>query len=638
MQGFLSSVSSKQMDILKKLFTNPAESLSIFSRDELDALSFYEKEAESGKWFLKSFSRGEEEKQVWNEKTKKGAPEEVVRQLYVRELIKKYKYPKQLIDIERPVKFGREVKRADIIVYSDDNETPRLIVEVKEPKEKNDVEQLKSYLNAQGAPIGVAVNGKSLLILYRPYPKDFDDTLSDIPHYGEDVADVLNRRKYLKDLVEPKQLREVIEQMEELVLGNSGFDSFDEIFKLIYAKLYDEKQSQEDVERPLEFRKFRETEKTKSAIDRLFHAAKEEWQTVFEESDRIKLSEEHLSVCVGELEKFRLLGTNLQVMDEAFEYLIPDVSKGKKGQYFTPRIVIDMCIEMLRPRVGEHVIDTACGSAGFLIHTMQFVEREEKLSKAQFKKYAAKYLYGIDFDEKSSKIARAMMLIAGDGKSHIYKANSLDASSWDPRMKLDLEENKLLHRFADYDDNERNKKEFLQFDFDILLANPPFAGEVKEAKTLAKYDLGKKNGRNIEKISRHLLFIERNLNFVKPGGRLAIVLPQGVFNNTTEEYIRRYIMERARILAVVGIEGNSFKPHTGTKTSVIFLQKWGGDVAKLENYPIFFATSKVPFKDNSGEYVYEQVGDEKKLRNDLMDIAEAFREWGREEGLEFLSN
>lgn len=626
------------MSILSKIFTNPAESLSIFTRDEIDEIDarIYERD---GKYFLKSYSRWEEEKQVWSEK--KCAPEEIVRQLYIRELLKKYRYPKERIDIEKSVRFGRETKRVDIVIYSEDNETPHLMVEVKAPHEKNDVEQLKSYLNADGAPFGVAINGRSVLILYRPYPKDFD-TLADIPKYGETVDDVLSRRKMLSDLEEPKQLKEVIQGMEELVLGNSGFDSFDEIFKLIYAKLYDEKASSEDPERPLEFRKSptKDANKTKTDISKLFDEAKARWKGIFERSDTIKLAPEHLSVCVGELEKFKLLGANLQVIDEAFEYLIPDVAKSKKGQYFTPRIVIDMCVRMLAPNEKERVIDTACGSGGFLIHTMEYLKKKNGWTNAKMSSYAKQNLFGIDFDERSSKIAKSMMLIAGDGKSHIYKENSLDGATWSEDTKADFKREELLADFDEYENRQQNEKEFLFFNFDVLLANPPFAGEVKESSTLAKYKLGRhpKTGKNIEKISRHLLFIERNLNFVKPGGRLALVLPQGVFNNTSEEYVREFIMEQARILAVVGVEGNSFKPHTWTKTSVIFLQKWDEKTnPRTTNYPIFFATSKIPFKDTSGDYVY--INDESRnvenLRSDLLHIAEAFEVWWKEQGFTF---
>lgn len=638
-------------EILKLIFTNPADSLSLFSRDDIDSLNFYEKNDGDGKYYIKSFSRGEEEKLVFNAKTQKAAPEEIVRQLFIRELIKKYNYPKSFVDIEKSIQFGREIsaKRADIIVYQNDNATPSLIIEVKAPNEKNDVHQLKSYLNAEGAPIGVAINGKSQLILFRPYPKEFDDTLSDIPKYGETIDDVLNRRKQLKDLELPKQLKDVIKDMEELVLGNSGFDSFDEIFKLIYAKLYDESEALLAPESyNLEFRKHpsKDANRTKQSIDKLFEEAKRKWKGIFEKSDVIKLKPEHLSVCVGEIEKFKLLGANLQVIDEAFEYLIPEVAKSKKGQYFTPRILIDMCIQMLNPKKNEYVIDTACGSGGFLIHAMDYVYSQNKLNKAQMSNYAKTYLFGVDFDEKSSKIARAMMLIAGDGKSHIYKANSLDGTDkeWD-EIAQELKQLGLLKEFDDYEEQNRNEKERLHFSFDILLANPPFAGEVKESRTLAKYDLGKKNGKNLSKVSRHILFIERNLNFVKPGGRLAVVLPQGIFNNTSEKYIREYISKHARILAVVGIEGNAFKPHTGTKTSVLFLQKWHNILCpQVDDYSIFFATSENSGKDTSGDYLHKKDEAGNKIidehghtiiDHDLFEIADAFIKFAKVEGLSF---
>lgn len=155
-----------------------------------------------------------------------------------------------------------------------------------------------------------------------------------------------------------------------------------------------------------------------------------------------------------------------------------------------------------------------------------------------------------------------------------------------------------------------------------------------------RYDLGfkhdkdfEKTGKHQNKVSRDILFIERDLNFLKPGGRMAIVLPQGVLNNTQMEYVRKFILKKARLLAVVGLHGNTFKPHTGTKTSVLFLQKWKEDEEIPEDYPIFMAVSKKGGKDNSGEYIYQKDsegnvmfdGTGKKLINhDLDEIAEEF--------------
>lgn len=170
-------------------------------------------------------------------------------------------------------------------------------------------------------------------ILYRPYPKDFDDTLDDIPSYNEEVADVLKKKKTLKDLTE-HPLRGIINNLEELVLANSGADSFEEIFKLIYSKLYDEKEALSRQNKELEFRKSPtgKPEETKKVIDRLFEEAKEEWTDVFEKTDKIKLSPEHLSVCVGELQDLKLFGSNLRIIDEAFENtLLVRLLRAKKG-------------------------------------------------------------------------------------------------------------------------------------------------------------------------------------------------------------------------------------------------------------------------------------------------------------------
>jgi type I restriction enzyme M protein len=224
--------------------------------------------------------------------------------------------------------------------------------------------------------------------------------LDDIPASDEEVEDVLAKRKTLKDLHE-EDLKQTIKTLEELVLANSGNDSFDEIFKLIYAKLYDEKEALSRPNQELHFRKSPtgKPEETKRIIDELFEEAKTEWSDVFERTDKIKLSPEHLSVCVGELQDVRLFGANLRIIDEAFEYLLPDVAKGKKGQYFTPRVVIDMCVQMLNPQKKEYVIDTACGSAGFLVHAMQYVWKTLPTADAR-KEYASRYLWGVDFDEK----------------------------------------------------------------------------------------------------------------------------------------------------------------------------------------------------------------------------------------------
>ena len=186
------------------------------------------------------------------------------------------------------------------------------------------------------------------------------------------------------------------------------------------------------------------------------------------------------------------------------------------------------------------------------------------------------------------------------------------------------------------------------------MANPPFAGKIKESRLLHQYDLSvKENGKWQSAVGRDILFIERNLDFLKPGGRMAVVLPQGRFNNISDQRIRDFISERARILAVVGLHHNTFKPHTGTKTSVLFVQKWDEKLCpKKENYPIFFAVSENSGKNNSGDYVYlKGNGGKNKLdknghlivEHDLHNhggelpdgVAETFAKWAKKEKLSF---
>lgn len=741
-------------DILSKILPNWETDLALL-KQYVPKLKFFEKE--KGKWYLKCQDCEGKDKLVLNEESGKSAPEEVVRQLFLFELTDHYHYPIERIKTEQSVRYGSskdERGRADIIVYQEDNYTPWIMVEVKEPSKKNNIQQLKGYLNVEGSPIGVGVNGNSITRLFRPYPKEFDESLPDIPTEAEyqqvkdekypaaAIKDIILSRKWtikeLKKINEEKQftLRKIIEVLEELVLANSGKDSFTEIFKLIYAKLYDEWEAEHNrKDGSLHFRQYKTAEITYKEISKIFNDAKNEWKEIFSDSDKIELTPEHLNVCVGELTEVKLFFSNLRIIDEAFEYLIPDVAKSKKGQYFTPRVVIDFCVRMLNPSNKEYVIDPACGSAGFLVHTMEYVWRKYNITEPVGKLYyATKYLWGIDFDEKASKISKAIMLIAGDGKTNIFDQNSLEHARWTPNITVELKKEGLLK-------DEKNKN----LNFDIVMSNPPFAGDIQEksiinlysnilgyrytfkidtgrAKNLVKtiaeefkitwtdeaeenilakvkeinkddaIDLEleeeqhyacqiiaavmvenvldgelnetvltprlkelinfKKNESKWDKVDRHILFIERVIDLLKPGGRAVIVLPQGIFNNSNEKYVRKFITNRARILAVIGLHGNSFQRHTGTKTSLLFLHKYK-EGEKAKDYPIFFATSKLTFKESSGEYIFLKdkngniVLDENKnpvYQTDLFMIAEAFEEWAKkrvksgDDILSFISN
>ena len=614
-------------------------------------------------------------------------PEERVRQLYAARLIKQYGYLESRLRCEYPVNFGSSTKKADIVILDKDGYTPYIIVELKKPKLMDGKNQLRSYCNATGAPIGVWTNGGHISHYNRKDPNYFEE-ITDIPHATQTLEDILRERFTLKNLIlkdkianGQKSLKDIILEMEDEVLANAGVDVFEEVFKLIFTKLYDESCSQRDKERINDFlqsggkeisdfddsilshtMKFRNTGQTdtqlKEKLHDLFSEAKEKWGGVFSEDETFELSNSHLSICVSSLQDVKLFNSNLQIIDEAFEYLVNKSAKGEKGQYFTPRHVIDMCVKMLDPKQGEYMIDTAAGSWGFPVHTIfELTGRlftDEDIPEEH--KDDVRKVFGIDFDEKTVRVARTLNLIAGDGQTNVLHLNTLDFERWHERTE---NRNWFSTYGAGFNRLEKlrvKRNDNKLFKFDILMANPPFAGKIKEGRLLHQYELSFNTKRKVKsEVGRDILFIERNLDFLKPGGRMAIVLPQGRLNNTSDRHIRDFIAERARILAVVGLHGNTFKPHTGTKTSVLFVQKWHPQLCpkpQEEDYPIFFAVSEKGGKDNSGDYVYtkKDSGGYKLDKNrhliidhdlhnhdgELSDgIAEAFIEWARNEGMSF---
>jgi type I restriction enzyme M protein len=326
-------------------------------------------------------------------------PEEVVRQLYAIKLLKEYGYPKQRIKFEHAIHFGREVKSADIVIFDKDRPTVEyIIIEIKKPKLQDGKNQLRSYTNATGAPIAVWTNGGQISQYHRKDPNYFED-ITDIPKADQTLEDILKERFTLKDLIikdkipnEGKSLKTIIQEMEDEVLANAGVDVFEEVFKLIFTKLYDELESRDDKKwierflnkelseedrgdydkikeyletfddsdfRALEFRNTGQSEsELKAKIQKLFDKAKTKWPGVFDEASKIQLSPSHLSVSVSGFQDIKLFNSNLQIIDEAFEYLVNKSSKGEKGQYFTPRHVIDMCVKMPNPPEMINIIPT----------------------------------------------------------------------------------------------------------------------------------------------------------------------------------------------------------------------------------------------------------------------------------------
>lgn len=408
-------------------------------------------------------------------------------------------------------------------------------------------------------------------------------------------------------------------RLEELVLANSGEDEFEEVYKLVVAKLWDEKSGV-----AARFKVWDEERETYARVTKLLEEADKAWPGLVEPPIRSCLTPEHLQVCVEALARHRLAGGDLEVMDAFFEFLVARAAKGAKGQYFTPRYVIELCVRMLEPTAEETVVDPACGSGGFLIHAMNHVRARERLSESALQRYCESKVWGFDIDGRSVRVARALMLLAGDGRANLMRLNSLLRPDMGNLFTTKEEEgaNGLTIEDVCRGRMRRHKG------FDVLLTNPPFAGEVREPHILNGYSLSNGRGR----IERDVLFLERCVELLRPGGRMAIVLPHNKLAASSFSYIRRWLSRKVRLLGVVGLGRNTFLPHTHQKAGILLAQKRTQGEVVDEQESVFFAISENEGKNSKGQLILRAESTEagsmwERVDHDLADVLQGFQEF-----------
>jgi type I restriction enzyme M protein len=528
-------------------------------------------------------------------------------------------------------------KPADIVVYTDDKKsTPWLIVETKKPNRKDGIEQLKSYMNPTGSPLGYWTTGLDEKFLLRSGANDFSKAIWRLPRCGE-VLDDLDEPLTREKLVPVRDLYSVFKELEQEILAHQTVDTFNEIFKVVFAKLYDERVNLYSATAEARFR-IGLTESSSSVatkVRKLFQQATKKWKDVYGEGDDIELNDDNIATCVKALQPFHLIRSG-DVLGVAFELLVNQEMKGDMGQYFTPRQVVDMMVRMMAPMLDETVCDPACGSGGFLIYAMRNVFRfidtrwDDADDRAEQRKdYAQEKLIGMDNDNRLVRVAKAYMIMENDGRSGLWCVDSLDYAVWDKALRCVIAGRQLKNSEAQGTVLAKNR--LANDGVAVILTNPPFAGAIKTPTTLSQYQLA--GGTSLEKsVVRAILFLERCLDLLMPGGRMGIVLPQGLFNNITDQYVRSFIDKRARVLAVIGLHPYTFKPFTLAKTSILFLQKWDED-EYLEEYPIFTAVSLRPGKTKLGRPQYLKDGI--TLDCDMDQIADAFLNWAEKQGLSF---
>lgn len=419
-------------------------------------------------------------------------------------------------------------------------------------------------------------------------------------------------------------LESMLLHIEELVVASSGEDPFEEVFRLLVAKLWDERSG-----KAARFYRRSSEAETYEAICKLLRETENAWPGILGADVFPRLAPEHLQVCVAALARHSIGGMDLQVLDGFFEYLVAKGSKGSKGQYFTPRHIVEFCVRVASPTQEDLVCDPACGSGGFLLHTLNHVRSHEGLAESNLQQYCRKNLWGFDLDGRAVRIAKALMLLAGNGKANIVKLNSLLRPSmgglFSPAAGRGVSDNN--DSLLCVEDVCRTHRRH-HTGFDIILTNPPFAGEVRERNILDDY----KTSRGKTRVERDVLFIERCIDLLKSGGRLGIVLPHNKFAGSAFNFVRDRLLRDARVLGIVSLGRNTFLPHTHQKTNVMFLAKRISHERTCPDERILFAISEKDGKDSKGRFLFRSDrslngGVWESVDHDLDSIVKVFREF-----------
>lgn len=546
-------------------------------------------------------------------------PEEIeATQVFSKLLVEDYGYPKEHIQTRpqfrvkvRPSDTKKEYP-VDIAVFSDPNKTDDniyIIVECKKKNRKDGKGQLEDYLRLSKASLGVWFNGDEVLYL-RKYETDGKVLFTEIPNiplFGQRVEDVgLFKRGELK---KTHNLKSIFKNIRNYLAANNTGQTLDtefvpQIINIIFCKIYDERfTKKEDI---VSFRAGIDEEQNSISerIQSLFSLVKEKYPDVFDETDKITLSQNSIAYIVGELQQYCLIDSERDVIADAFETFIGPSLRGGQGQFFTPRNVVKLLLSLVDPSPKDKIMDPACGSGGFLVEALRYIWKKVEIQcselgwpdseiTAEKQEVAIKNFRGIDKESFLSKTTKAYMALLGDGRGGIYCENSLEnPSSWS------MDAQNAIHDGG----------------FKVILTNPPYGSKLKidDTSILTRFQLGHKwkKGKDIEELEKtntlldaqtpQVLFIEKCLALLEPDGRLGIVAPESMFCNPSHKYIMNYVEKHARIDAVVSMPEELFQPNTHAKTCIVVLTKYGKKCKANGDHTIFMAVAKWCGHDSRG--------------------------------------
>jgi type I restriction enzyme M protein len=482
---------------------------------------------------------------------------------------------------------------------------------------------------------------------------------------------------------DPEMLRIAFRRCHNFIHGNEGMPkdtAFWQFLYLIFAKMHDEHQ-------PGEQRRFwagpteqfeKEGRKAiRARIEPLFQEVKDQYRSIFRGNEEISLSDRALAFMVSELARYDFGRTEVDAKGAAYQEIVGTNLRGDRGQYFTPRGAIKLMVAMLDPQPEERILDPACGTGGFLVAVLDHMNKlfhdeagvsvgvettgEFGVIQDSLAGFASRQVFGADFDQFLVRAAQMNVVMASNAEAQLFNMNSLEF----PAGHLSgVEAARAAAGLGS---------------FDVVMTNPPFGSDIPitDPNILDHYELAhswerdddggfRNSGRLQGSVAPEVLFIERCIDWLREGGRMGIVLPDGILGNAGDEYIRWWLLRRCWVLASVDLPVEVFivEANVNILTSLLFLKKkteaerQAEDLGAEQDYPVFMAVAeKVGFdrrgntlykRSPDGEDILEEVSELERIRvdgrivsrqltrkqkivdDDLPRIAAAFREFRRE--------
>lgn len=601
---------------------------------------------------------------ITGEKRLKDTPKEQVRQFIAHALEKQYNIALEDMQADFVVGSGKNRKVIDIAIFHHQREhsvlnlsravicrpmpaSGRNVTRLRDPEEaKKDLQILQEIMEqVETCEYGLWTNKLDIFYLEREKSR-FDvrlEPIADWPVAGASEDPNVPTSRISLHRADKDMLRLAFRRCHNFIHGNEGMPkdtAFWQFLYLIFCKMHDENT-------PADQRRFwvgmtdqftpEGQRQIKKRIDSLFKEVKQQYAEIFRGNEEIMLFDRALAFIVSELSRYDFTRSEIDAKGAAYQEIVGTNLRGDRGQYFTPRGVVRLAVEMLDPKKNERILDPACGTGGFLVATLDYMLKKFCTEKgidphnedhpnfpevrARLKAFAENNVFGADFDQFLIRASQMNMVMAGDGRGHLYHINSLEFPNGH------LPGVQQASRDIDFGT------------IDVIMTNPPFGSDIPitEQQILDQYEFArnwerddeghyriitnptKKHGKS--SVSPEILFIERCMQWLKPGGRMGIVLPNGILGNPADEYIRQWILKNAWILASIDLPIEAFivEANVNILTSLLFLKKKTNEEIRAETlgeaveYPVFMAVAEKVGVDRRGNTLYKRGLDGEEL-------------------------